>query len=113
MALRWQLSDYLFSASMVRCVCWVMSARHLLFGWRREQFGCGVSLCWCEKGSLITILGRVWANHLLSRAYSGLHLEIMHTHTHTNANTHANTSMCCPYFFIHVKGILKAKLLCL
>lgn len=57
-----------------------MSAGHLLFGWRSERLGWCVSLCWCEKGSLIMIPGRLWVNHLLCRAYSSFNFK---THVQT------------------------------
>lgn len=86
----WQLSDYLSSVSMVIRACRVMSDGHLLFGWKREQLGWSVSLCWCEKGLLIMIPGRVWVNHLLTGTYSGLHLKYAHMKTQTHMHTHSS-----------------------
>ncbi len=91
----WQSLDHLSSASMVIRAYWVMSDRHRLFGWRREQLGWSVSLCWCEKDLLIMILGRVWVNHLLTWAYSGLHFQ--NTPTYICTNTHARTTLFLLY----------------
>lgn len=50
---------------MVISACWVMSTRCLpVWLEEREQLGWSVSLCWCEKGPLIMIPGRVLGKSL-------------------------------------------------